>query len=312
MASAFKNFFITFAICLLVFGFFGLKYGTDFLNSFKVAPDDEQTSVVEESQSDASVDVSAPEVSEPEENDNVLNPDGDIFTAVIMTVDDNNQPVDMVFVDSNAQTERFVYCSIPVDKKVPNKIGSIDTIRNVFATLSDDEILQCVTAMTGIQTDYYMVLNRNSLIPISGKLPASIDFNTPISFIPEGSETSIYIDSPDGRLLLKDMINGKMAIEWLFEYAPDGVIKNEYNVYYSAAAKALARYFFEREDISNDDNALSTIIGSASRTNLTVDTARKYAETIFAYDDFERTDLVYSGSREIDIKRIREADGRYQ
>ena len=80
----------------------------------------------------------------------------------------------------------------------------------------------------------------------------------------------------------------------------------------SAAAKALARYFFEREDVSNDDNALSTIIGSACRTNLTVDTARKYAETIFAYDDFERTDLVYSGSREIDIKRIREADGRYQ
>ena len=310
MASAFKNFFITFAICLLVFGFFGLKYGTAFLDSFKVAPDSDQS--VSESQSDASVDVPVPEISEPEAPDNVLNPDGDVFTAVIMTVDDNNQPVDMVFVDSNAQTERFVYCSIPVDKKVPNKIGSIDTIRNVFATLSDDEILQCVTAMTGIKTDYYVVLNRNSLIPISGKLPASIDFNNPISFVPEGSETSIYIDSPDGNLLLKDMINGRTAIEWLLEYAPEGVAANDYNVYYSAAAKALVRYFFEREDVSNDDGAFATIIGSALRTNLSVDQARKHADAIFAYDDFERTDLVYSGTRETDIKRIREADGRYQ
>ena len=315
MASAFKNFLITFVICLLVFGFLGLNYGIDFLNSFKFSDENESSVVVEESQPDDTTfedDItSTPQNTVP---DNIKNPDGGIFTAVVMTVDSVGAPVDMVFIDANAQTEKYVYCTIPVETTVKSENGATTTAKDLFPILSNEQILQCVTAMTGIETEYFMVFDRDSLISISENMPgARIELDSPITYTPEGSETAVYInDTGDGVLLSERHSSGKSNAELLLGYTPEGQEKDQYNVLYSKIASALIKHFFEREADTNNDQTFADIIGAATKTNITLDIARHNAEAIFSYDNFARLDMTYpKNSRDTAIKTIRNADGRY-
>lgn len=79
MTSAFKNFFITFIICLLVFGFLGFQYAYPWLQSFIDFSDmgkDTSEEVSEEVSGDVSEESSVPVI---EDN---YDENGDIFTAV--------------------------------------------------------------------------------------------------------------------------------------------------------------------------------------------------------------------------------------
>ncbi len=328
MASAFKNFFITFVICLLVFGFLGFTYGKTLLNSFRMIDIDEQPDSSEDTSQteseDTSSDVSQPEVSKPEEPSNIVNPDGDIFTAIVMLVDNTNRPIEMVFIDANAQTEKFIYCPIPVKTKVTNAIGVSMSADDLFSTLSDKEVLQCVSAMTGIETDYCLRFNRESLITVAEQIPgASVELNESITFVnpkyeeyvpepntPFPDDYEIFISNLDGRVLLNERLNDKSKIQWLLEYAPEGVELDDYNTIYSAIGKALIRQFFEKEGSTKSSAVLSKIIKSC-QTNLTVDKAGSHMNSIFSYDDFDKREIPYPASRESAVKTLRAADGRF-
>ncbi|MBE6692693.1 MAG: hypothetical protein E7586_05160 [Ruminococcaceae bacterium] len=327
MASAFKNFFITFIICLLIFGFLGFTYGIDLIDSFRMTDDTEQSNssdVTEPPVDDSSADVSAPDTSAPEQQGNIVNPDGDVFTAIVMIVDDNNRPIDMAFIDSNAKTERFVYCPISVKTKVSNKIGTNMAADDLFSTLTEEEILQCVSAMTGIETQYCLRFNRDSLAIVAEQIPgASIALNESITFInpaykdyvpepntPFPDDYEIFISNVDGKVLLSEQLNNKSKIQWLLEYAPEEVELNDYNTLYSTIAKSLIRQFFEKEGSTKSSAVMSKII-KACNTNLTIDQAGAHLNTIFSYDDFDKHEIQYPSAREIAVKALRDADGSF-
>ena len=152
MSSAFRNFFITFAICLLVFGFVGFQYVLPWLNGVfdfsDMGPDTsgEVSSEVSDETSD--------EASKPIVEDDFYDPNGDVFTAVIMSVDDKGSVVNCVFIDANAKTKQLIYCPISPDVRRTNEIGVPVPIRHLFMGMSPYEVTQCVSAMTGIEVDY--------------------------------------------------------------------------------------------------------------------------------------------------------------
>ena len=84
MSSAFKNFFITFAICLLIFAFVGFSFVYDWLLEVLDFNDIGETSetVSEEVSDDVSFEQS--EIVPP---DNGIDENGDVFTAFVMCVD---------------------------------------------------------------------------------------------------------------------------------------------------------------------------------------------------------------------------------
>ena len=101
MSSAFKNFFITFIICLLVFGFLGFQYAYPWLTEIVDFTDmGKETSET----SETSEEVSTGETSQPVTEENDFNENGDVFTAVILCVDSNNRALNSVFIDANGKT----------------------------------------------------------------------------------------------------------------------------------------------------------------------------------------------------------------
>ncbi len=332
MGSAFKNFIITFSICLLVFGFLGFTYVPDLLDNMKMGSKEESSDVSDEmpaddssedensDASDSTPDSSTPVIPDPgTTNSNIVNPDGKVFTAVIMTVDAENYPLDVVFIDANAKTERFIYCQIPTTTKVKNNRGEPMTIRELFCALSNEEIAECVSAMTGIETKYCLKFTRDSLKKI-----VNTNLNYSIKLEGEGTAKGIPVVTENGDIhyinngsvKLRGDFYGKDNIEWLLDYAPENVNLNDYNVLYSKIAKAMLRQFLSIEASGSTPDALATIIRNCD-TNLTSSTANEFIETIFSYGEFRLIEFIeesnneFPPSREGAVKALREADGSY-
>lgn len=320
MTSAFKNFFITFAICLLVFVILGVNVLLPELLEFKLS-DKDDSQPPQQDQTESSEDQSQDSTSQPDVPDlptNIVNPEGDVFTAVVMIVDKDNRPIEIAFIDANAKTEKFIYCTIPVTTKIKTSVNTLVPIQNLFGTMTNAEILQCVTAMTGIETQYCLRFNREALINVASTKPdyyvvfdGTEGSGSGIPVTPEDKEgTTYYINNIDGRVLLTENFHGKDKIEWLLNYAPEGVELNNYNTLYSNIAKAMIRQFFEGENYTKNSIALSKIIRSCD-TNLTDDKANYHMNTIFTYNKFTREELKYPASRESAIQMLRKADGSY-
>ncbi len=321
MTSAFKNFFITFIICLLVFGFLGFQYAYPWLQSFIDFSDmgkDTSEEVSEEVSGDVSEESSVPVI---EDN---YDENGDIFTAVILCADSHNRALNIAFIDANGKTKQYIYCPILSSVKSTNEIGVNVPVGDLFSTMEPTEIAQCVSAMTGIQTDYCLRFSRDDLAIIASMIPgASVTLNEDITFINPGykdyvpqagvpypDDYYISISNVDGRVLLNEKLNGRSKLEWLLEYNPnsDG---GEYNALYSLISKSLIRQFFENESSTMSTEAMSRIINCCD-TNLTTDKASTHLATIFSYDDYTRHEVSYPANWESAVVKLRELDGRYE
>jgi len=332
LTSAFKNFFITFAVCLLVFVFLGFKFVDPWLSSvFDINNMFEDSSSSAETSDDASSDVSSEaDVSVPDVDVSDFDPDGDIFTAIIMCVDGDGNMVTSVFLDSNGKTKRFIYCPIRANTVISlNGSDKTCDAGDLFGVLTNEEVCQCVTAMTGIQTDYCLRFDRNDLITISAMIPgASValnDKNIPaevISDIENSNSTEsgepaepVYVEvDEDGTIDLNDKKNGKKNIEWILSYTPSNhntAIHGEFTEYYKLVAEAIIRAFFQQENSTKTVNNISKVLNCCD-TNLNVNTAASHIETIFAYNDFERFDSFVYSNREHSIRKLREMDGRFK
>lgn len=323
MSSAFKNFFLTFAIALLVFALLAfLLVKPAILNLLK---DDENTDDTNVSDSSDVGD----ESSEDTESDvPITDPDGidetaDVFTAAILCVDSNGRALNTVFIDANAQTKRFIYCPIASTVKTVNEIGVTVPIGDLFATMSPENIAQCVTAMTGIETNYCLKFDRNGVRAMAAMIPGAnviltedVVFINPAykDFVPElgqpyPDDYYITISNVDGRVLLNEQINGKSKLDWLLEYNPnlDG---SEYNAIYSLIAKSIITQFFENESMLKSTSVMTSVIKSCE-TNLTSTDATEHLETIFSYNDFSIHKTVYPASWETAVTKLRELDGRF-
>lgn len=322
MSSAFKNFFITFAICLLIFAFVGFSFVYDWLLEVLNFSDMNETSetVSEEVSSETSSEQS--EVIVPDDG---IDEDGDVFTAFIMCVDSEGKMLNGVFIDSNGKSKQFIYCPLSPNIKSTNEIGVSIPLYDLFTSMSPDAICQCVTALTGIETDYCLRFDREGLKSIVKTIPGAyvelsetITVKNPIysTFVPEAGmpyPEDYYItitNNADGKVLLNDMIGNRTALEWLLEYNPnlDGI---EYNALYTRIAKSIIRQFFSQENAMKSTETMATVIASCE-TNMTLDEASGHLDTIFSYNTFKRHEVNYPSSWESAVIRLRELDGTFK
>lgn len=323
MSSAFRNFFITFAICLLVFGFVGFQYALPWLEG--VFSDDMSSDTSEDDSQAVSGETSEDKEPVKPVSGDFYDPEGDVFTAVIMSVDDRGNVVNCVFIDSNAKTKKLIYCPISPDTRRINEVGAVVPVKNLFSTMSPYEICQSVTAMTGIEVDYCLTFDRNGVKALASRMPGcyvslpagkTVDVINPayadyVSI--DGSYPSDYraqITNVDGKVNLNEELFGKTKLEWLLEYAPEGSA-GEYNEYYSLISKALLQQFFANEAGNKNVETLSSVISLCKATNMTANDAALHLETIFTFDTFERHDVIYPENWESAVKQFRELDGSY-
>ena len=322
MSSAFKNFFITFAICLLIFAFVGFSFVYDWLLEVLDFNDIGETSetVSEEVSDDVSF-----EQSEIDTPDNGIDENGDVFTAFVMCVDSDGKMLNGVFIDSNGKSKQFIYCPISPNLKTTNEIGVSIPLYDLFTKMSPDAICQCISALTGIQTDYCLRFDREGLKSIAKTIPGAyvelsetVTVKNPIysNFVPEEGmpyPEDYYItveNNADGKVLLNDMIGTRTALEWLLEYNPnlDGI---EYNALYTRIAKSIIRQFFTQENAMKSTETMATVISSCE-TNMTLDEASGHLDTIFSYNTFKRHEVNYPSNWESAVVRLRELDGSFK
>ncbi|MBO5767319.1 MAG: hypothetical protein J6R49_02220 [Clostridia bacterium] len=322
MSSAFRNFFITFAVCLLVFGFVGLKFiypwVSDIVNFSDMGTEestDISTPSTEESEGEEST-VTTPADDEFDEN-------GDVFTAVIMCVDSKGAPLSSVFIDSNAKSKQFIYCPLAPTLKAYNEVGVLLPLNELFVTMDPKSICQSVTAMTGIETKYCLSFTREDMAELVSLIPgASVTLGEDIIIVnplyadyipvfgqPYPDDYYITISNVDGKVLLGEELSGKTKLEWLLEYnpSPNGA---EYNALYTLIAKSLLKQFFANEDAMKSTETMARLLAMCD-TNLTLDAASGHLETIFSYDNFRVHETTYPSTWESAIVKLRELDGSY-
>ena len=317
MTSAFKNFFITFTICLLVFAFLGWNQVLPAINTM-LQPDETSNDTSDNGQNDTS---ESSDDSSVIVEDDFYDEDGDIFTAAILCVDSNDRVINCAFIDSNGKTKQYIRCTIPASTKTTNEVNVPVSVGDLLGRMSPEEICQAITAMTGIQTDYCFKFDKEGVKAIAEMIPnLSITLETSITVkraevfgdtSTDDTEGVIPADTviPSGQVLLSTELDGRTYLDWLMEYTPyhNG---EEYTRYYSAIAEEVFEQFFRQETALKSNSVIAAVINSCE-TNLTVDVASEYLEAMFAYDDFQYHDLNYPPSWETAVSDLREIDGRY-
>lgn len=321
LSSAFRNFFITFAVCLLVFGFVGLKFiypwVSDIVN-FNDLGDDVSENTSGDVSEDTSEDTSLPPVINDDYDEN-----GDVFTAVIMCVDSNGAPLNTVFIDSNAKSKQFIYCTLASTTKVQNEVGITLPISEFFVTMTPDAVSKAVSAMTGIETKYCLRFDKEGVRQLASLIPgASVTLSEDIIMInpvyadyipvfgqPYPDDYYITISNVDGKVLLGEELSGKTKLDWLLEYNPSAT-GTEYNALYTLIAKSLIKQFFANENALKNTESMAQLL-SLCETNLSLDAASGHLETIFSYNDFRVHETSYPANWETAVVKLRELDGTY-
>ena len=322
MSSGFKNFFITFVICLLVFGFVGFNYVypalSEILNVEKVIEPGKTSSG--DVSGDTS-DVSGEESSRPQ-TDNNYNENGKIFTLAVACVDSRGRAVAAAFVDSNEKSGQFILCSVPVTVRVVNEAGISVPLSDMMVSMSDASMCSAFSALTGIPVDYCLRLTRADLAQLGKIVPGTyVKISEDISFMdpkyedfePEAGEPYpddyfVTISSKGGKVYLNEKINGRTNLEWLLDYNPSGDEDTEYNAYYAMIAKALIRQFFEQEGALKNTGTLTSVI-RGKQTNLTANDISTNLDIIFG-GGFRKSDITYPGNWERAVETLRKLDGR--
>lgn len=321
MSSAFKNFFITFAVCLLVFGFVGLKFiypwVSDIVN-FEELGEDVSGDTSETVSGDTSEDTSHPVVIPDDFDEN-----GDVFTAIVMCVDSKGTALNTVFIDSNGKSKQFIYCPISPTVKNTNEAGTLMPIGDLFAMQSPEAVCQTVTAMTGIETKYCLRFDREGVRALAQLIPgASVTLTEDVIIVnpayadyipvlgqPYPDDYYITISNVDGKVLLNEALNEKTKLDWLLDYNPS-VDGSEYNALYTLIAKSLIKQFFASEGAMKSTETMSKLL-NCCETNLTLDAASGHLETIFSYDNFRLHETTYPSNWETAVVKLRELDGSY-
>lgn len=320
MSSAFKNFFITFAICLVVFSFLGFQYAYPWLDEVfdlsemgKKKTDDAQTEVSDTDE----------EVSE-EPKDTYFNEEGDVFTAVIIAADPNGRGVKTIFVDSNAKTRQYIHCTIGSNIKGSNPVGQVGQVKDIYAAMTPDEICKSVTALTGIETKYCLRFTPESLPVIASVIPgAHILFEQDIVFTNPEYKDEVYeneadkpknytltITCPDGKIGLNEKYEGKTKLEWLLYYNSSSECIYAENEIYGLIANSLYNQFMANEVSTMNIEVMSKVLASCE-TNMRADMASKHLATIFSHNDFTYHDVALNPDWANAAKELRDLDGSY-
>lgn len=287
---------------------------------------------------------SKPDNKEEEEGDGT----GDIFTAVVLCVDEENTVVNCAFIDANEKTGKYICCEIPPSSKVPSEFGNPVPVAYLFGTMSPDEICKYVTAMTGIETDYCFRFQKDDMSTIAGimagpsvKLPSTVriplfdeeeeskkeetedgeesgDVSGDVSG-DEGVDKVPPVDEEDLYLVIENDDDGKVKLNapnrdnksnlvWLLESEKEES-GNRRNVLYKLISGELFHYFFVDQGSTKKVSVLTKLM-SISDNNFNNNAANEHLETIFATARFDYHDYTYSNWN-TSVEDLRRLDGRF-
>lgn len=143
--------------------------------------------------------------------------DLDPFTVLLLGVseDISSKLTDTIIVASyNPKTQKATLLSIPRDTfvgKNKNKATSYDKINALYQS-SPQKTLAAVNKLTGLNINYYVVINNNALVQLVDEI-GGVEFNVPIDMDYDDSSQDLYIHLKAG----PQKLNGKQA-EWLVRF----------------------------------------------------------------------------------------------
>lgn len=318
MSSSFRNFFISFILCLLVFGYIGYNY---LWPEISAAVDFTGTPSADTSGDSRPNETSNGTVSGGDDVSSPVHKDGAEVTYLFMgeAADGNIAAFILVRVDEGAET--FTYCSVPASASLTNEVGVSVPISVYFADLDTNSVLARASAMMGFPIDYYMRVDvgfLNTLIAtvrnphfeltravncINPKYDG-MEFDTSDS----SSDTSedripedYYLSYSAGNVnLTEESLNALTNFSVSLGNTADLVITTDiYN--------ALFVQYLTGSATKRNTSVARSLAAKAKQTNLTDDAIDRYSGIFFTYDEYKMTKVNYS-SWNATVDAFRNAD----
>lgn len=292
LSSAFKNFFITFGVCLIVFGLIGWQLVYPAIDN--IMSNTSNTDVSEVS-SDNSTDTSG-EVTEPP----IIVDEGETFTSVIIGKAADGLAASVIYLRVNESNKTFSYCYIPADTQIGSNIGKDVPIKYMATQIDGGSIAKKISALTGVSIDYYAVLGMEELTAVVGQLneayidiPQEIKYPNPefaeqIAELSEGEEIpdEYNIIIPQGRNTIDADI-----VKNIMNYNPTG--GNEYHVLTKKLYETVFIQFFTNPGTKKNNSALYSLLNDIENTNITPGVIDKNLDLIFTYDVYQLNQINY-------------------
>lgn len=286
MSKGFRNFFITFILALIAFGFIAYKMVPSAVDFF-LTTESEATSRTESADdiSDPSEDTSAdesPDVSQP-----VDEIKGTSFTTLVLGTDMYDNIDAAMLVKVNKETKTYLIVSIPTDMQL-----QIDGVQQKLKTLLRSRDItffkEKITAITGLQIDFYAVFDINGLIKTVDKLD-NVYFNIPYDMFYEDPEQDLVIDLKKGRTKLNGEIVSKL-VRFVPTTGETGRLELQRDLVQSMLVQVLTM-----ENVSKAPSLIEALV-SNSNTNITLQALNSNTELIFKYASFSKQVIQYPGS----------------
>ncbi|HAN20288.1 MAG: hypothetical protein A2Y15_03610 [Clostridiales bacterium GWF2_36_10] len=308
MSSAFRNFIITFCACLIVFGLIGWKVVYPAIN--EVINTEDTTSEVS---GDIDDDTSGDDTGD--ESTDII--EGDTFTTVIVGKANDGLTASVIYLRINEKTKRFSYCFIPTSVTAGNSVGVNTPIKNLFSTLSGDEIARKVSAITGMKINYYVILGMDELSTIVEVMNgATINIDSQIKYLnpdyiddvgalESGTEIpdEYYITIGQGNNILNaDLVRNIM------NYNPysEGI---EFHSKSKLLYETVFTQFFTNSGTNGNRSAVKNLLNDIHDTNITPSVLDSYMDIIFTYDIYTLQKVNYPNDRTEKISMFKQADG---
>lgn len=305
MLAALRNFFISFFLCLLVFGFVGYKYIWPTVSDM-VDFTDKTTSAETPSDAESSTDTSGSEF--------VPDPNGRTMTVAFVCKNSSDEVCGVHFARSNEGTRRFTFCSIPVSTKVINSVGVEVPIDYYFEEATTAQIKSKLASLTGFDVDRVVVVDMPAAKQLVSKLSdpyfdvsRTIRYKNPIyagTDYPAGSEPeNYYITVSTSRCKLDEhltdaILTGNITATGI---SVESVMGELYD--------SLFVQFMTNAGTKRNNAALSQLLNYV-RTDITVSDIETYGDMFFTYDEYQNvTTVEYPMDWATAVKAFRQADG---
>ena len=286
MSKGFRNFFITFILALIVFGFLAYKMVPAAVDFFlpSESGSESTTSDVSGTESDTSEVTSTPDVSLPP----VEEIKGTTFTTLLLGKDMYGNIDAAMLLKVNKETKTYLIVSIPTDMQL-----QIDGVNQKLKTLLRSRDIGFFTekiyAITGLKIDYYAVFDVNGLIKAVDSLGSKLSYNIPRDMHYEDPDQGLVIDLKKGTTKLTGEI-----VSHLLRYVPpsgeEGRLAQQRDVMQSILVQMLTL-----ENISKAPSMVETIVKNAE-TNFTLQAFNNNIELIFKYSSFTKQIVQYPGT----------------
>lgn len=305
MISSLRNFFITFVIALLVFGGLAYYFYPKLVAMLPTAEQEEESGEQSEGISEVSGGEQSTtsgvviDVSEPEERQKGL------LGGLLIFRDDDNEVVGVEYVRYDLDREKVAVCDIPVSTVLYNEVGASVPLSDLFGMVSGSKASEMAFALTGCNSDFFVVLTPDSLgTLIAGmnapyySLKAEIDYKNPKYEDYEPPVGSAYpadyfrhVDA--GRVGLNSE-NLAIILEYYRLYGGQNgreTMKQMLSGLYKTLVSQIVNE--QKAALSSDPGKLARLLKKADN-NLTDAFLAEHGADLLRFSEFERKDIPYS------------------